>query len=135
MPALCIGLMLVADCVANLASAQVGAAPANDNCAAGPFVLTFEHGSARLTKWHRKVLETVRSESKHCGDEMLIESYPPEDGSTDLQRRRASVVFDYLKESGATMGKVAVGLQVQRWPMPADDGRQRHVQVFLAIWR
>jgi hypothetical protein len=77
----------------------------------------------------------VRSEAEHCGGEMLIESYPPEDGSPDLQRRRAFGVLDYLKKSGVTMREVAVGLQARRWPTAAEDGRQRHVQVFLAIWR
>lgn len=131
----CIGLVTVAGCVANLAAAQAGAAPPYDHCLAGPFVLTFERGSARLTKWHREVLATVRSEAKNCGGEMLIESYPPEDGSLDLQRKRAFVVVGYLENSKAAIGKVAIGLQAQKWPTPAEDGRQRHVQVFLAMWR
>jgi hypothetical protein len=135
MPALCIALATVASCVAIPASAQAGAAPPYDDCLSGPFVLTFEQGSARLTKWHREVLATVRSEVKHCSGVMLIESYPPDDGTADLQRRRASVVFNYLKDSGAAMGEVAIGLQARRWPTPTEDGRQRHIQVFLAIWR
>lgn len=135
MRALCIAIVTAAGCVANLASAQAGAAPPYDHCFAGPFVLTFERGSAQLTKWHREVLATVRSESKHCGGEMLIESYRSNDEPPDLQRRRASAVFDYLKNSGAATGRVAIGLQPRPWPTPTEDGRQRHIQVFLAIWR
>ncbi|WP_294325605.1 hypothetical protein [uncultured Sphingomonas sp.] len=135
MPALCIAMATMAGCVANFASAQAGAPPPYDHCFAGPFVLTFERGSAQLTEWHREVLAKVRSEAKHCGGVMMIESYPSDDGPPDLQKRRASVVFDHLKNSGVLPNRVAIGLPARPWPTPTEDGRQRHIQVFLAIWR
>ncbi|WP_242414371.1 hypothetical protein [Sphingomonas panni] len=131
--ALYIVIVMAAGCVANLASAQADAPPPYDHCFAGPFVLTFERGSAQLTEWHREVLATVRSEAKHCGGEMLIESYPSNDGPPSLQRQRASVVFDHLKNSGAPMDRVVIGLEARPWPTPTEDGRQRHIQIMLAI--
>lgn len=132
---LCIALVTVAGCFANRGSAHAVAAPPYDSCIAGPYVLTFAPGSAQLTKRQKAVLATIRLEAKHCEGEMLIESYPSDDGPPNLQRRRSSVVYDYLKNSGVPTGNITIGLQAQPWPTPTEDGRPRHVQVFMVLWR
>ncbi|MFL9841658.1 hypothetical protein ABS767_11845 [Sphingomonas sp. ST-64] len=115
--------------------AQALHAPPVSHCFAGPYVLTFERNSSDLTAWHKEVLTTVLSEAKKCGGEMLIEGYPTDGEIADLPRARSFKVFNYLARGGAITSRVVVGLRSERWPNTAEDGRERHVQVFLAIWR